>query len=102
MGADAGPRTIRDIVEFCEGWMPLATRMDVVDRAVLVRQALEDAGRDPSSFEITAYAAKVDNLDLLVGAGVDRAVFSLPPAPADIIIPKLDELAAAVGPLPAS
>jgi probable F420-dependent oxidoreductase len=96
MGADAGPRTIQDMVEFCEGWMPLATRMDVVDRAVLVRQALEDAGRDPSSFEITAYAAKLDNLDLLVEAGVDRAVFSLPPAGPDVVIPKLDELAAAV------
>ncbi|HEY4584383.1 MAG TPA: LLM class F420-dependent oxidoreductase [Acidimicrobiia bacterium] len=97
MGADAGPRTVEDIVEFCDGWMPLATRMNVVDRAVLVRQALEDAGRDPSSFEITAYAAQVESLDLLAEAGVDRAVFSLPPAGADVIIPNLDELAAAVG-----
>jgi probable F420-dependent oxidoreductase len=96
MGADAGPRTIQDIVEFCEGWMPLATRMNVVDRAGLVRQALEDAGRDPSSLEITAYGAKPEHVDLLVEAGVDRAVFSLPPAPADIVIPKLDELAAAI------
>jgi alkanesulfonate monooxygenase SsuD/methylene tetrahydromethanopterin reductase-like flavin-dependent oxidoreductase (luciferase family) len=96
MGADAGPRTIKDIVEFCDGWMPLATRMNVVDRAVLVRQALEDAGRDPSSFEITAYATEVESLDLLAEAGVYRAVFSLPPAGADVIIPTLDELAAAL------
>ncbi|HET7847028.1 MAG TPA: LLM class F420-dependent oxidoreductase [Acidimicrobiia bacterium] len=96
MGADAGPRTIQDIVEFCEGWMPLATRMNVVDRAVLVRQALEDAGRDPASLEITAYSAKLDNVDLLIEAGVDRTVFSLPPAPADVVIPKLDQLAGAI------
>jgi hypothetical protein len=51
----------------------------------------------PSSFEITAYAAQVESLDLLAEAGVDRAVFSLPPAGADVIIPNLDELAAAVG-----
>jgi len=102
MGADAGPRTIDDMVEFCEGWMPLATRMNVVDRAILVRQALEDAGRDPSSFEITAYAAKMGDVDLLVEAGVDRAVFSLPPAGEDVIIPKLDELAEAVGLKPRS
>jgi probable F420-dependent oxidoreductase len=97
MGADAGPRTIADIVEFCDGWMPLATRMNVVDRAVLVRQALENAGRDPSSMEITAYGARADSLDLLRDAGVDRAVFSVPSASAEVIIPKLDELAAAAG-----
>jgi alkanesulfonate monooxygenase SsuD/methylene tetrahydromethanopterin reductase-like flavin-dependent oxidoreductase (luciferase family) len=97
MGADAGPRTIADIVEFCDGWMPLATRMNVVDRAVLVRQALEDAGRDPSSLEITAYGARADSLDLLREAGVDRAVFSVPSTSSEVIIPKLDELAVAAG-----
>ncbi len=97
MGADAGPRTIADIVEFCDGWMPLATRMNVVDRAADVRHALEDAGRDPASFEITAYAAKTEDLDLLAEAGVDRAVFSIPPAGPDAILPRLDGLAEAVG-----
>jgi hypothetical protein len=33
---------------------------------------------------------------------VDRAVFSLPPAGEDVIIPKLDELAEAVGLKPRS
>ena len=97
MGADAGPRTIEDMVEFCDGWMPLATRMNVADRVVLVRQALADAGRDPSSFEITAYSARLKDIDLLIEAGVDRAVFSVPPAGVEVVIPKLDELAAAVG-----
>jgi len=97
MGADAGPRTIADMVEFCDGWMPLATRMNVVDRSLLVRQALEDAGRDPSSFEITAYGAKLEHIDLLAEAEVDRAVFSLPPAGPEVTLPKLDQLAAAVG-----
>lgn len=102
MGADAGPRTIADIVEFCDAWMPLATRMNVVDRATDVRHALEDAGRDPASFEITAYSAKVEDLDLLAEAGIDRAVFSIPPAPADVALPRMDTLAEAVGLTPAS
>ncbi len=97
MGADAGPRTIADIVEFCDAWMPLATRMNVVDRAADVRHALEDAGRDPASFEITAYSAKVEDLDLLREAGIDRAVFSIPPATADVVLPRLDALAEAIG-----
>lgn len=102
MGADAGPRTIHDIVEFCDGWMPLTTRMNVVDRVANVRQALEDAGRDPTSFEITAYAAKPEHLELLAEAGVDRAVFSIPPGDRDVVIPRLDELTEAVGLKPSS
>jgi probable F420-dependent oxidoreductase len=93
MGAAAGPKTIADMVEFCDGWMPLATRMDIVGEVARVRQAVAEAGRDPASFEITAYGASVDSLDTLVKAGVDRAVFNLRPLPPDQTIPHLDRLA---------
>ena len=101
MGAGAGPRTIADMVEFCDGWMPLATRHDITDQVARVRSAVAEAGRDPAAFEITAYAASVDKLKILEEAGVDRAVFTLPPAGPATILPSLDELAAAAGlPLP--
>ncbi|MGH8871734.1 MAG: TIGR03619 family F420-dependent LLM class oxidoreductase, partial [Acidimicrobiia bacterium] len=51
MGAAAGPRTIADMVEFCDGWMPLATRMDIVGEVGRVREAVADAGRDPAAFQ---------------------------------------------------
>ncbi len=79
MGAAAGPRTVADMVEFCDGWMPLATRMDIVSDVAKVRQAVADSGRDPAAFEVTAYGARPESVEALAAAGVDRAVFNLRP-----------------------
>ena len=57
----------------------------------IVRSAVSDAGRDPAAFEVTAYGAKLERLDALAEAGVDRAVFGLPPLGQEVVIPKLDE-----------
>ncbi len=97
MGAAAGPRTLSDMVEYCDGWMPLAARHDIAGEISRVREAVAAAGRDPMAFEITAYGAKADHLEDLADAGVDRAVFSLPSLAADVVIPKLDEWAKALG-----
>lgn len=91
MGAAPGPRTLDDIVEFCDGWIPLAGRHDIAGQVERVRQAVGDAGRDPKAFEVTAYGVKVDRIDELAEAGVDRAVFNLPPMGPEVVIPKLDE-----------
>jgi probable F420-dependent oxidoreductase len=93
MGAAAGPKTTADMVEYCDGWMPLATRHDIVDQVARVREAVADAGRDPEQFEITAYSAKLELVDRLEEAEVDRAVFTLPPLGPDVVIPRLDHLA---------
>jgi probable F420-dependent oxidoreductase len=97
MGGAAGPRTIADMVEFCDGWMPLATRHDIAGNIDRVRQAVSEAGRDPAVFEISASGAKLENLETLESAGVDRAVFALPSLGPEVVIPRLDMLAAAVG-----
>jgi probable F420-dependent oxidoreductase len=97
MGAAAGPKTLADMVEFCDGWMPLATRMDIAGEVSRVREAVAAAGRDPNTFEITAYGARMDSVDTLTAAGVDRVVFNLRPLPAAETIPHLDRLAAEVG-----
>lgn len=99
MGASAGPRTIADMVEFCDGWMPLATRMDIVGEVDRVRQAVADAGRDPSTFSIIASGARAGDVSALAEAGVDHAIFNLRPLPPDQTIPYLDRLA---GELPLS
>ena len=96
MGAAPGPKTLEDIVEYCDGWMPLATRHDVAGQIEKVRTAIADAGRDPAAFEVTAYSAKTHQVEALGHAGVDRAVFSLPSLGPDVIIPKLDEWASAL------
>ena len=99
MGGAAGPRTIADMVEFCDGWMPLGTRHDLDGRLSVVRQAVAAAGRDPSSFSITAYGAKGanENVEHLIELGVDRIVFNLPQRePAEVLdrIGKLGDLIA--------
>lgn len=96
MGAAPGPKTLEDIVEYCDGWMPLATRYDVAGQVEKVRAAVAAADRDPETFEVTAYAAKTHQIEELATAGVDRAVFNLPPLGEDVVIPKLDEWAASL------
>jgi probable F420-dependent oxidoreductase len=80
MGGAAGPKTIADMVEFCDGWMPLGTRHDLDGKLSTVRKAVEAAGRDPSAFSITAYGAKGanENVEHLIKLGVDRIVFNHP------------------------
>ena len=97
MGASAGPKTIADMVEFCDGWLPNAQRVDIAGQVARVRGAVEQAGRDPDAFEITAFGAKTHMVDDLKAAGVDRASFTLPPLGADAVLPKLDEWAVALG-----
>ncbi len=96
LGGSAGPRTIADIVEFCDGWMPTAGRYDIAPQIAQVRQAAEDAGRDPDTIEFGQFGTpgKPEILESLEAAGCARAVLGLPPAPADKVLPLLDEYAA--------
>jgi probable F420-dependent oxidoreductase len=96
MGAAPGPKTLTDIVEYCDGWIPLVGRHDIAGQVAKVRDAVADAGRDAESFEVTAYGAKIESLEELAEAGVDRAVFNLPPLGSEVVIPKLDEWAEAL------
>ncbi|MGQ0848749.1 MAG: TIGR03619 family F420-dependent LLM class oxidoreductase [Actinomycetota bacterium] len=80
MGGEAGPKTIADMVEFCDGWMPLAGRHDLEGKLQEVHTALRAAGRDPTDFTITTYGTKgdFDVVERLIGLGVNRIVFNLP------------------------
>ena len=69
LGAEAGPKTVADMAEFCDGWMPLATREDIAGQIVRVKQAVADAGRDPDRFQIIANGAKTDHVEALEGRG---------------------------------
>jgi probable F420-dependent oxidoreductase len=95
LGGAAGPRTMSDIVEFCNGWMPIVARHDVAGKIVEVREAIEAAGRDPDSLELTAWQAPrdLDRLAMMRDLGITRAVFGLPSAEPEIVIEKLDKYA---------
>jgi probable F420-dependent oxidoreductase len=93
MGAAAGPKTVADMVEFCDGWMPLATRMDIVGEVSRVREAVAEAGRDPATFQIVAYGARPDAIESLLEAVVDHTIFNLRPLGPKETVGYLDRLA---------
>src|SRR5207247_2981109 len=82
MGGD-GPTTFDRVVEFCDGWMPIGYRMgNPAPKIAALRQRAEAAGRDPMSISITIFGVNPEPaaLEQLEKAGVERAIFMLPPA----------------------
>ena len=67
-------------------------RHDLTGPIQEVRQAAEDAGRDPETLEFGQFGTpgKPEVLESLEEAGVSRAVLWLPPADADTVLPLLD------------
>ena len=99
LGGAAGPKTIAHIVEFCDGWMPIGGRHDLLGKIQTVREAAQEAGRDPDSIEFGVCGAPKDpaELERLAEAGVNRAVFGLPPAEPAVVLEKLKDRAKLIG-----
>ncbi len=95
LGGTAGPRTARDIAEFCDGWMPIGARRGVEDGLAHIRHACDEIGRDPSEISLGVFGAKpqMEFLEGLSAQGVTRAVFALGQGPADEVLDELDRLA---------
>jgi alkanesulfonate monooxygenase SsuD/methylene tetrahydromethanopterin reductase-like flavin-dependent oxidoreductase (luciferase family) len=91
-----GPRGMQRVVRYCDGWLPNAGRgVDLPGQITQLRRFAEEAGRDPKTISITAFAAPADRktLDQYEASGTERAVFFLPPAGADKVMPLLDQYA---------
>ena len=99
MGGD-GPTTFDRVIEFCEGWLPLGYRpINMAQKIADLKQRAEKAGRDWRSISITVFGANPQKatIDEFAKAGVERAVFMLPPAPRDTVLPIMDKYAALIG-----
>jgi probable F420-dependent oxidoreductase len=99
MGGD-GPTTFDRVIEFCDGWMPIGLRLvNVEEKIAALRRRAEEADRDPSSISITIFAANAERkaLDDLERAGVERAIFYVPAAGRDKVLPILDRYVQAIG-----
>ncbi len=92
LGGAAGPKTIEHIVEFCDGWMPIAGRHSFEDRLDDLRVAAEQAGRDPASIELGLFMAPPDAraLEPLADSGIARAVLGLPQGSPEEVLEALD------------
>jgi probable F420-dependent oxidoreductase len=112
LGAAPTPGTLTDIVELCDGWIPV--RMAVDDRLEehvgRLRSAAADAGRDPSSLRITIshpetsfgsitfdkFSARLPSPDRMRryrDLGVDGIVCSIPNVDRSLMLKALDRYA---------
>ena len=94
---------MRRAIRYGDGWLPILGRGE--DPARLVpsfRKEAAAAGRDPDALEVSIYGCppQKELLTRLRDTGVTRAVFFVPSAKEDVVLPALDaqaELAGAVG-----
>jgi probable F420-dependent oxidoreductase len=91
-----GPLGLKRVVRYCDGWLPNAGRgVDLIKGIADLRRCSEEAGRDPKTISITAFAAPAERktIDQYESVGVERSVFFLPPAGAATVMPVLDQYA---------
>ena len=88
--------TLKRVVEFCEGWLPIARPPFNPKEAVArLRQAASAAGRDFSTLSISVFAAPADAAILAQyrELGIHRAVLAIPDLTRDEILNVLDKYA---------
>lgn len=83
------------VVDYCDGWMPIAGRDDVLAGIADLHARAEAAGRDPRTISVTIFGAPANpqRIEEYRSAGVERVVFGLPPAERDVVLPIADRYA---------
>jgi probable F420-dependent oxidoreductase len=94
LGGAAGPKLFAHIAEYGDGWIPIGgagVRAAMVD----LHRAFDEVGRDPASLSILPFGTIADpgKLEYYASIGVDEVVLRVPSAPADVVLPVLDEYA---------
>src|SRR5262249_9461289 len=95
-----GPRALRRVVDYCDGWMPISVRAgDLAAGIADLRRIASEHGRDPASISISVYGVPMDRdaLARLADLGVERAILALPSAEAATGLGLLARGAALVG-----
>ena len=94
----AFPYSARRAIRYGNGWVPGGTggHRDIVDLIPRFRRMATEAGRDPASLPITAWypARDLALMHRYHELGVERAVFTVPSATAETVLPALDEIGA--------
>jgi probable F420-dependent oxidoreductase len=93
MGGD-GATTFDRVLEFCDGWMPIAGRMgNAVEKIGMLQKRAKEASRGP--IPVTGFMPKPDRavLDPLEAAGVERVVLGVPSDSREKVLPLLDRYA---------
>jgi alkanesulfonate monooxygenase SsuD/methylene tetrahydromethanopterin reductase-like flavin-dependent oxidoreductase (luciferase family) len=88
--------TVKRVVEFCEGWLPIARPgFNPKEAVAQLRQAASAAGRDFSTLSISVFGAPADEAVLAEyrEAGIQRALLAVPDLTRDEILAVLDKYA---------
>jgi alkanesulfonate monooxygenase SsuD/methylene tetrahydromethanopterin reductase-like flavin-dependent oxidoreductase (luciferase family) len=94
-----GPKALERVVKYCDGWIPIGVRAgDLFTEIKKLEKLAIEKGRDPKSISVNVYGtpADPDMLKQLRDAGAARAVFPLPPAEPEKVLPLLDKYAEAM------
>jgi probable F420-dependent oxidoreductase len=88
--------SVKRVVEFCDGWLPIARPgFNAKEAVARLRQAASAAGRDYSTLSLGVFAAPPDKA-VLTGyreVGVHRAILAIPDLTRDEILGVLDKYA---------
>ena len=79
LGAGMGPRTLAWLVEACDGWIPIGGS-GLTEHVPRLRQALEDAGRDPADFPVVPFGSvpTPGKLEHFAELGIEEVVVNCP------------------------
>jgi probable F420-dependent oxidoreductase len=88
----AFPQGARRAIRYGDGWIPVAGRGDIGDTLPKFHEMVREAGRDPSSIEVTLFGLgeDIDSLKRFADMGVTRVVPMFPPEKADKVLPIVD------------
>ncbi|HEV8457116.1 MAG TPA: LLM class F420-dependent oxidoreductase [Methylomirabilota bacterium] len=92
----SGPHARQRAADFDGHWMPIVGRDSIDEGIADLRQRAEKAGRDPATVTVSLFGARPDEGKLAAwrDLGIHRALFNLPSAGRDEVLPLLDKYAA--------
>jgi probable F420-dependent oxidoreductase len=94
IGGAAGPKLFRHVAEYADGWMPIGGA-GVATALPALHRAMQEAGRDPADARLVLLGTLPDpaKLDYYRSLGVAEVALRLPSAPAEVVLPLLDDYA---------
>jgi probable F420-dependent oxidoreductase len=87
------PSARQRVIEYGDGWFPLAARAgDIPEGVADLRRRAAAAGRDPNALTVSVFGAPPEEgvLRSYAAGGVTRAIFGLPSAGRETVLPLLD------------
>jgi probable F420-dependent oxidoreductase len=94
IGGAGGPRLIRHVAEYADGWMPNHWGPDVDEALAKVRNGAEELGRDPASIRLVIPARPTPEVvDALRERNAEIVLLPIPSATRDETLPVLDRYA---------